>query len=610
VWASVNNYISGNNITNNGNDGVNVGASSNDNIVSGNNIVSNGGGIQIGSSDNNLVLGNNITNNGYRGIWLSDSTNNTISENVMNGNKHHFYVGGIKLADFMHSIEVSNLVDGKPVYYLVNHTDLVISPLTYPHVGWLALINCSNADVKGLTFTDNGQGLLLAYTSNSRIIGNKVTNNDYGIYLESSSNCSISGNNITNNYAGIWHRCSSNNNIYENNIKANDHGVNLWDSSNSSISGNNLMNNRWCGIEVEHSSNNTIYQNNITNNGYGINLYVSLNNIINGNDMKTNYRGIVLAYSLNNSIVGNNLIGNSYGFQLDSSNYNIISGNDVTANNLAGILLRGSAYNKISRNNITNNGEGIVLQKSVYDSDSSNYNIISENNVVSNLAGIGLSYSSNNVVYHNNFINNTSQVYSVGSVNVWDDGYPSGGNYWSNYTGVDFHSGSDQDETGSDSIGDTAHEIDADNRDRYPLMAPFTTFDAGIWNGEACSVDIISNSTLSDFKLDATQKTLSFNVTGIEGKAGFCRITIPNIVVQDLWQGNYTVLLNGEPWPFRNWTDATNTYIYINYTHSEHQIIIIPEFPSAIVFPLFMIFTLVAFVLRKKRGMGHHKRGG
>ena len=58
--------------------------------------------------------------------------------------------------------------------------------------------------------------------------------------------------------------------------------------------------------------------------------------------------------------------------------------------------------------------------------------------------------------------------------NFWDDGYPSGGNYWSNYTGVDLYSGSDQDETGSDGIGDTAHEIDADNRDRYPLMNPWT----------------------------------------------------------------------------------------------------------------------------------------
>jgi hypothetical protein len=187
------------------------------------------------------------------------------------------------------------------------------------------------------------------------------------------------------------------------------------------------------------------------------------------------------------------------------------------------------------------------------------------------------------------------------SINVWDNSYPSGGNYWSNYTGVDLHSGSDQDETGSDGIGDTVHEIDADNRDRYPLMGPFNTFDAGVWSGEACTVGIISNSTLSGFRLNVTQKTLSFNVTGIEGKAGFSRVTIPNVIVQDLWQGNFTVLLNGEPWPFRNWTDATNTYLYINYTHSQHEIIIIPEFPSTIILPLFTLTTLIATILLKKK---------
>jgi len=49
-------------------------------------------------------------------------------------------------------------------------------------------------------------------------------------------------------------------------------------------------------------------------------------------------------------------------------------------------------------------------------------------------------------------------------VNVWDDGYPSGGNYWSDYTGVDAN---------SDGIGDTPYILDAQNVDNYPLMQPF-----------------------------------------------------------------------------------------------------------------------------------------
>jgi len=64
-------------------------------------------------------------------------------------------------------------------------------------------------------------------------------------------------------------------------------------------------------------------------------------------------------------------------------------------------------------------------------------------------------------------------VDSGGSGNVWDDGYPSGGNYWSDYNGTDMLSGPYQNESGSDGIGDAAYAIDTNNIDRYPLMNPW-----------------------------------------------------------------------------------------------------------------------------------------
>jgi hypothetical protein len=75
-------------------------------------------------------------------------------------------------------------------------------------------------------------------------------------------------------------------------------------------------------------------------------------------------------------------------------------------------------------------------------------------------------------------------------LNVWDDGYPSGGNYWSNYTGVDVKSGPNQDQPGSDGIGDSPHVIDANNKDNYPLTKRWSLLTGDIdGDGDVDGVD-------------------------------------------------------------------------------------------------------------------------
>jgi hypothetical protein len=241
------------------------------------------------------------------------------------------------------------------------------------------------------------------------------------------------------------------------------------------------------------------------------------------------------------------------------------------------------------------------------------YNTIYGNTVEESVTGIVMNdfvrsyYGNGNVIYHNNFINDTAfpAVESMMGSNKWDNGYPSGGNYWSNYAGEDLRSGLNQDEPGSDGIIDAEFSIPSPlsrNKllDRYPLMAPINVFRL-MTSERNASLELISNSTVSEIQLREAEKIISFNVTGTEGTSGFCKVALPNSVVEDLWHGNYSVLINGQPVQFENWTDNTDTYVYFTYQHSKRQVTIVPEFPPVAILLSIVLVTIVAVIIIKRR---------
>jgi len=84
--------------------------------------------------------------------------------------------------------------------------------------------------------------------------------------------------------------------------------------------------------------------------------------------------------------------------------------------------------------------------------------------------GVQLKGTTNATVHHNEFRGPRVPAFDDrGPENRWDDGYPGGGNYWSDYGGVDVMSGPNQDQAGSDGIGDTPYVIDPSSLDRYPI---------------------------------------------------------------------------------------------------------------------------------------------
>jgi parallel beta-helix repeat protein len=142
--------------------------------------------------------------------------------------------------------------------------------------------------------------------------------------------------------------------------------------------------------------------------------------------------------ALNNEVRDNTVTGCTDGVRMiQTGTGNNVFERNILSGNSDGIHLTFAGGNTFDRNEITGNARGLYLESGV----------------------------SNNKLYHNNIAGNTVSIVSATThANVWDDGYPSAGNYWSNYAGTDAN---------HDGIGDTPYAIDALNQDRYPLMGPY-----------------------------------------------------------------------------------------------------------------------------------------
>jgi parallel beta-helix repeat protein len=150
-------------------------------------------------------------------------------------------------------------------------------------------------------------------------------------------------------------------------------------------------------VILVNCDNITVANLNLSNTDVGIMLWKTENTRISNNIVSDNSPdGIYLSYFSNNNTITDNIVSsNRYnGILLSySSNNNLLTGNIVGNNFDDGISLSYSCNNTITSNNVnSNNGDGIRLYYS----------------------------SSNNKIYLNNFINNTDNVYSEGSSNIWN----------------------------------------------------------------------------------------------------------------------------------------------------------------------------------------------
>jgi parallel beta-helix repeat protein len=350
-------------------------------------------------------------------------------------------------------------------------------------------LNCEGHKIES-TSLQSGYGILISNKKNVTIKNCEIRNFSVGIELLGSTDNFLEENIVSQNYLGIELYLSSDNTLKNNRAENNHYGIHLHLSSNNNLRNNRMENNDfnfsiyvWSGIYSEQivgeindvDDSNTVngkpiyywvnkHDLTIPTNGGSVILVNCSNITVKGLEIKNNSHGILLINTSSSTITENNLENNLNALVLSfDSNNNQIIANKINKN-FFGLEIHKSSDNLVRKNKITNNGSFVFGGYGIFLYVSSK-NVLVENDILSNnisesTIGLLLLYSDSNRIYHNNFINNSRQISSDGWPNSFDNGYPSGGNYWSDYKGSD---------SDGDGIGDTPYCFYG-GCDRYPFM--------------------------------------------------------------------------------------------------------------------------------------------
>jgi len=148
-------------------------------------------GLRLFDSSEDIVADNIFTSNVY-GLFLQQSGNNTFSNNTFTTNNYSIGVRGTEISYFINSMDSSNTVNGKPVYYLIDQHDGEVPS----DAGFIALINSTGMKVADANIQNSYDGILLVNSSYTIIEDCNLTANYYGLSFIFSSQITAAYNNI------------------------------------------------------------------------------------------------------------------------------------------------------------------------------------------------------------------------------------------------------------------------------------------------------------------------------------------------------------------------------------------------------------------------------
>lgn len=329
------------------------------------------------------------------------------SKNIIVGKKQSFNTIGSALAIADHGDTVT-VQSG-----IYKETDLRVDKriylrgIGYPIIdgekkGTIVTIHADGAVLDGFKIINSGTsertdmaGVLIVDSYQVTVRNNKLDNTQFAIYSQHSRNCTIRDNEIHS---------------YATNEMLSGNGVHCWRSDSLLIIGNKISGHR-DGIYFEFVTNSLVWRNISRKNiRYGIHFMFSHNDTYISNIFEQNESGVAVMYTKNVHMYNNYFLDNwgaaAYGILLKDITDSDISGNHFLHNTTA-IEAEGCSRNNIYKNIFSNNGYALKISAS----------------------------SINNTIAQNNFLNNTFDIATNGSLAM--NSFKK--NYWDKYEGYDLN---------------------------------------------------------------------------------------------------------------------------------------------------------------------------
>lgn len=449
-------------------------------------------GVRIWNSSGIRVSGLTFES-GRRLLDIRGSSSVTVHDNT--GDQGGLYIDGPLVKHFnTHEISTNNTVSGKPIRYFKDCSNLALDGSVAVQV---IVANCSEIALANLSISGTEVAVELAFVRNAVVSSSILSQTWFGIYETLSWNITYQDVAISRaSYKAAWVRYSNDTTFSECNILSSTNGIGFSYSHNSTVRRSSFSFDLRAGYGISsmYSSDILLEENRFQTMGVGFTHSRGDNLTILRNEF-TDIREAIGMNMVNDSLVADNIAVDGHRM-LDMIVANRISIMDNTAIDmeLYAFDIWNTMNSSVERNRVDNASIcGLDVQWS-------SSNTISGNSIMNSYIGICAFQSRNNTFFHNNIIDNTYQAYDwFASDNEWDNGYPSGGNYWSNYTGPDDFSGPNQDIPGSDGIRDLPFDFDPDTSDDYPLMSPVVTLPPDVPRniGAELSGNGLENVTLS-----------------------------------------------------------------------------------------------------------------